>query len=253
VEGVLGGTVQVGNSLLDGGNAVKHGTGEGNIVFNTVLKVIKRVDLGEQEHLGVCGPQHNDLVIASLASTDVLTEGFDQFLVGALEDMVATISLVSGDKVRVKDSFHGLNLFQVNLKLLDQGGLKHVSAFGSLVQVEVADVPATDVKVNGVHHGEEFLDGLKNVGEGTILLVKVETNVGGSALGERAVEVSLLFTSFGSPGKSLLVGDDTGDEGGTVVATETDKHDSEFWDALVSSDGLFLDHGTGLFALSVVK
>lgn len=94
VEGILGGTVQVGDSFLNSGDAVKDGSGEGNVVLDAVLKIIESVDFGEEEHLGVGGPKENDLVVALLAFTNVLSEGVDHFLVGTGTDVVGTISLV---------------------------------------------------------------------------------------------------------------------------------------------------------------
>lgn len=45
-----------------------------------------------------------------------------------------------------------------------------------------------------------------------------ETNVGSCALRERAKEVGVLETLLAAPGKLLLVGEDTRNESGTVVA-----------------------------------
>jgi hypothetical protein len=253
VEGVLGRAVEVGDALLDGSNAVKHRGGEGSVVLNAVLKVVKCVDFGQKEHLSVGGPEHDNLVVAGLAVTDVLAKFLNELFVVALHNIVSTVGLVSGNEIGVKDSLHGLDGLKVALKLVDESGLKHVGALGGFVQVEVADVPTADVEVDGVDHGEKLLDGLEDVGERAVCLIEVETNVSGGALGEGTIEVSLLLTSLGGPGESTLVSDDTGCEGGTVVTTKADEHDTKLGDSLVSFDGLLLDDRAGLLGFGVVE
>lgn len=54
------------------------------------------------------------------------------------------------------------------------------------------------------------------------------------------MEVGVLGSSLGLPRLSLLVGKNTGGESGSVVASETNKHDSNFWDLCFSLD-LVLD------------
>ena len=67
----------------------------------------------------------------------------------------------------------------------------------------------------------------------------------GGGLGERSVEVGFLRTVASSPCQLTLVGKNTSDEGGAVVATETDEHDTEAWHCLLSLDALRLEHGAG--------
>ena len=128
-----------------------------------------------------------------------------------------------------------------------------MSTLDGIIQIIFADVPATDVEVYWVDHGKEFLDWLEDIGERTVLFAKVETNVGGGTLGERAVEVGLHFSGLGHPSESLLIGEEAGGEGGAVVTTETDEHDTELGNALVSSDNFFLNNRSGLLLLSIVK
>ena len=84
------------------------------------------------------------------------------------------------------------------------------------------------------------------------LLIELEADVSSGALGEGAIEVGCLGAILGLPGHALFVGDDTSDEGRSVVTTETDEHDSEFGHALVCLDRLLLHHwARGLLVLVV--
>ena len=56
---------------------------------------------------------------------------------------------------------------------------------------------------------------------------------------------------FGVPRQVLFVGDNTSSEGGSVVAAETDEHDSKLGDTSVGADFLFLDDWLGRHGLLV--
>ena len=74
----------------------------------------------------------------------------------------------------------------------------------------------------------------------------------GGRLGERSVEVGFLLTVASAPCQLTLVGEDTSGEGGAIVATKTDEHDTEAWHCLLSLDALRLEHGAGC-RLSFIK
>lgn len=62
VEGVLGGTVEVDDSFLEGSDAVEHGGWQWDVVCDSWLQVVDRVDLGKQEHLCIGSPKNNNFV-----------------------------------------------------------------------------------------------------------------------------------------------------------------------------------------------
>lgn len=140
---------------------------------------------------------------------------------------------------------------EIILELVNEGGLENVGALGSLVQVVTGDIPTANIEIDGGDHGEQFLDWLENILKVAALFVEFETNVSGGTLGEGTVEVSMLFTILGSPGHLLLIGEDTSNEGGTVVATETNEHDSKFGKTGVGGNFLFLNHRLGCLGLLV--
>jgi hypothetical protein len=74
--------------------------------------------------------------------------------------------------------------------------------------------------------------------------------VSGGALGERSMEVWMLDSILGLPGCLLFVGKDTSNESASVVSSESDKHDSDFWNLGDSLDlGGDLLEGLGLLSL----
>ena len=105
-------------------------------------------------------------------------------MVGSLHDVVGTVFLIGCNEVRVQDSWKGLDLLEVGLQLVKQGGLKNLSAFAGLVKVQIRNVPAANLEINGLDHRQKVLDGLVDVSQLAVLLVEFETNMGGSALGK---------------------------------------------------------------------
>jgi len=137
VEGVLWRAVEVDALLLDGGNAVQHGGGELVVVGNSLLEVIDGVDLWEEEHLGVGGPQDDDLVGLGLHGLDVFSQDVDLLLVGSGEDVVCSVALVSGDEVWVEGGLAWCDLLHLFFKLSEQSWLEYFGAFGGFVQIKV--------------------------------------------------------------------------------------------------------------------
>lgn len=107
----------------------------GHIVLDAVFEVVERIDLGKEEHFGVGGPEHNHLIVALLALPDVGSQCVDEFLVGAVADIVSTVSLVGSDEIGVQNGFQRLDVTQVILKLLNQSGFKNVGTSRCLVKV----------------------------------------------------------------------------------------------------------------------
>jgi hypothetical protein len=247
VERVLWRTIKVKDSLLNGSDAVDDGTGESNVSGDSVVELGDALDLWEQEHLGVGGPEHDDLLDLGLHVLDVFSDFVDAFLVGSLEDIVHAIGLVGGDELLVEHGWQWYDGLEILLQGVDEGWLKDVSSLAGLEHVHVADVPSGDLEVHWVDHGHEVPDWLVNILELVGLLIVLVTNVGSGALGERTMEVWMLSSSLGLPSLLLLVGEDTGGESGAIVASEADKHDAELGNVRLGldpvADGL---HGLGV-------
>jgi hypothetical protein len=62
-------------------------------------------------------------------------------------------------------------------------------------------------------------------------------------LGDTAVVIGSLFSSLVEPLEFLFVSDNTSGEGGAVVSTPTNEHDSEFGNFGVSFESVFLFQG----------
>ena len=179
VESVLGRAVQVEDLLLDGGNAVKYGGRKGLVSLNAGLEVIEGIDLGKEEHLSVSSPEHDNLVALGLLLADLFLQSLDELAVGALHDVVGAIALVSSDVIRVKGSGERSDVLKVLTELLDERRLKNAGAEGSLVEVGSVDIPAADLEVDGVSHGQKFLNRLVHILELTGFLIEAETTVSG--------------------------------------------------------------------------
>ena len=124
VEGVLGRAIQVEDLLLDGRDTVEYGGRQLLVRLNAGLQIVEGIDLGEEEHLSVGGPEEDDLVSAGFHLANVLLDLLNKLTVGALHDVVGTITLVSSDVVGVQSSRERSDLLQVLTKLLDERGLK---------------------------------------------------------------------------------------------------------------------------------
>ena len=104
-----------------------------------------------------------------------------------------------------------------------------MGSLASIEQVGVVDVPTGDLKVHWVDHWHDFVNWLVNIGELLGVLIELESDVSGGALGERSMEVWVLDSTLGLPLLLLLVGKDTSDESASVVSSKSDKHHSELW------------------------
>jgi len=240
VEGVLRRTVQVNNLLLDASNSVEDGSGKGLVSGNSLLKIVDGSDLRQKIHLSVGGPEDNDLIALLLVFLNILSKLINDFLVGTVENIVGSLTLIGGNEIGVEGSGQRLDGFKVVLELLDESRLENVRSLCCLVEVSTVDIPTGDLKVNRIDHREQVLHGLVNIRESTILLAVFETNVAGGGLSEGTVHVGLDLTVAAVPSDLLLVGDDTSGESGTVVTTKTDKHDTELGNVFVGLDLLLL-------------
>lgn len=94
VECVLGRAIQIEYLLFDARNAVKNGRGERLVSLNASLQVIKGVNLRQEEHLSVGGPQNDDFASAGFLVTNVASDGIDKFAVRSCHHVIGAISLV---------------------------------------------------------------------------------------------------------------------------------------------------------------
>mmetsp|Transcript_69588 Transcript_69588/g.96645 ORF Transcript_69588/g.96645 Transcript_69588/m.96645 type:complete len:545 (-) Transcript_69588:57-1691(-) len=240
VESVLGRTIQVNNLLLDTSNGVKDGSGKRLVSGNSLLKIVNRSNLRQKIHFSVGSPEDDNLVALFLVLLNVFSKLINNFLVGTIENIVCSITLVGGNKVGVEGSGHGLNSRKIILKLLDESGLKNVGSLARFVKVSTVNIPTGNLEVDGFDHRKQFLNRLVDIIKCTILFVIFESSVAGGALGKGTVHVGLNLTVAAIPSDLLLVGDDTSGESGTVVTTKTDKHDTELGNVFVSLDLLLL-------------
>jgi len=181
------------------------------------------------ETLSVSSPEDNNLVelVVCLELADVSTDVVKVLLLGALGDeVISTILLVSSNEVGVVDGGkrnHGLH---VGAELLLELVVKDLSTSHSVCEVHLRDIPTTDDEIVGVNHGENTVERNVNLLAGSI----VGTNADGSSLSERTEVVRLLDTVLGGPSDLVLVGQDTTNDGSTVVTTETNQHDTNTGD-----------------------
>ena len=253
VERVLWGSVQIEALLFNGSDAVEDGGRQWGVVLHALQEVVNSVDLGEEEHLRVSCPQDDDLVSSLFHSADVCLQFVDQLTVGSCKQIGSTVRLVGRNVVWVERCRKRRDLLKLWAKLLEQGGLEDRSALGSFVQVGVADVPSADLHVDRVDGREQVLDVAMHILQLTRLLIKFESNVSSCALSEGTVEVCSLLTILCGPGHVALVGEDTGDKRGSIVATETDEHNTESGHTLVSLDDLGLGNCARHLLLLVVQ
>mmetsp|Transcript_62848 Transcript_62848/g.180191 ORF Transcript_62848/g.180191 Transcript_62848/m.180191 type:complete len:234 (+) Transcript_62848:445-1146(+) len=184
VEGVLGGAVQVDDTLLNGSHAIQHGCRQRQVLINAVLKVLYGGDLRKHHHLCVGSPKNDHLAGTVFRLPDIRAQSIDDLHVGPLHDVVAARALVRGDKLGVQGSLHRGDGPQVGLQLLEQGRLQDLRAQRCVIQVDARDVPPADFEVDGVRHWQQLLDRLVHIGEGAVFRVEGKANMRGGTLRE---------------------------------------------------------------------
>lgn len=187
-------------------------------------------------------PQHHHLVksMFGLEVTNVLTNDVEVLqLVLSGEEVVSSVVLVVGDEVRVDDGGQGYQLLQVGREFDLQVVLEHSSASSSLSQVHAVDVPTTNGDLTGVHHRQDVLHGDED------FFGARHTDLDGGALCDGTIEVGVFLASLRVEGQFVFVGQDTARDGGTIVTSPSNEHDSEFGDGCV---GLEFKCGLGGFS-----
>ena len=147
----------------------------------------------------------------------------------ARNHVVGTVTLVGGNEVRVVDAGQGRQSGHLLPNLVLQRGLEDLGTVHGIGHVHRANVPAADDEVIGVNHGEDLVEGDVDI----FLGVSVGAQLHCGAHEDGAIVVGLLSPLTGLPGEAAAVGDDGGGDGGAVVATPADKHDTELGDLAV--------------------
>ena len=231
-EGVLGGAVDEGDTLEDGGHGEDGGGGNFLVRGLDGLEEVVGgvVDTGDDlgETLGVGGPEDDHLVkgVGLLEAADVTTDLLEVLALAAGEEVVGTVSLVGGNEVGVVDGGKRLEVLHLGAELALEIGLKNGGTIHGIGQVHVVDVPTTEDEVVGVGHGEKVME--RNVDLLTSLGVGAELDGGGHDDG--AIVVRLLLTLARVPGDVVAVGNDTGGDSGTVVTTPSNQHQTDLSD-----------------------
>jgi hypothetical protein len=248
-EGVLRGAVDEGSVFEDAGDG-EDGAGRDFFVagFDCLHEVLGGVvDAGDKVGvaLGVRGPEDDDLVeaIGGLEVSNVFAEVLDVLHAGfgAGDDVVGAVFLVGGDEVGVVDTGQRLDGSHLLLDERLQCRLKDLGAVHGSGQVHATDVPATDGEIVGVNHGDHVVQ--RNVDLAASLCLRAKLDSGRHDNG--AIVVCGARTLTGVPAQALTVGKDAGGDGGTIVATESDKHQTDLADIAFGLEVIELLLGRG--------
>lgn len=238
-QSVLGRSVDEGDTFKAAGGGVDDGGRDFGVgLFNTLEEVVSSVvDSGSDlaVSLGVGSPHNNDLVdlVVFLELSELGSDGFKMFLlVVSGEDVVSSVSLVVSNEVGVVDSGEGDHILHVFTDLLLEIVFEDFSSSHGILHVGFGDIPTANNDFVGVDDGEELVQGDKD------FLVLALADLGTRALGDGSKEVGLVSTGLGVPGDVVLVGKETSGEGGTVVTTETDEHDTELRGSKISLEAV---------------
>jgi hypothetical protein len=155
-----------------------------------------------------------------------------------LENIVDSVCLIGSDEVLIENGCKWDNVLKISFESIDKRWLKDVRSLAGIEQVSIVDIPSTDFEINWVDHWHKVFDWLVDVLEVVGFFIKFVSNVSGSSLGERSVEVWVLESSLGLPCLIFLVSKYTGDHSRSVVASKTDKHDTKFWYSVDSLDSV---------------
>lgn len=146
--------------------------------------------------------------------------------------------MIGSNEVLVENGWKWDNILKISFESIDKRWLKDVGSLTGIEQVGIVDIPSTDFEINWVYHWHEVFDWLVDILKFVGFVIKFVSNVSGSSLGERSVEVWVLDSSLGLPCLIFLVSKDTGDKSRSVVASKTNKHDTKFWYSVDSLDSV---------------
>lgn len=248
-EGILRRAVDERNILQNTGNG-EHGRGSHFLVaiLDSLQEIVGSVvnagqDIGKA--LGIGSPLNDDLVetVCSLEVIDVLADLLDVLhgSLGAWDKVVGAIFLVRSDKVRVVDAGERLDLGHL---LADQRLQRRLEDFGTvhgLGQVQTANVPTTNDEIVGVDHGHEVMEGDVDI----LARLAVDTELGRGSHDDGTIVIGTALALLSLPLKATTVGQNTRSDSCTVVATQTDQHNTELGNVAVDLEVVegLLGHG----------
>lgn len=148
---------------------------------------------------------------------------------GPRDEIVSTFLLIGGDEVRVVDAGERLHSGHLLTDESLKGRLQDLGTVHGISKVHTADVPAANDEIVGVDHGHEVMERDVDL----LARAAVHTELGRGSHDDGAVVVGTAFALLGLPNKTAAVGNDTGSNGGTIVATPADQHDTELRDLAV--------------------
>lgn len=147
-----------------------------------------------------------------------------------LDDIVCTVTLVGRDKVWIVDAWQRSDLGHFLSNKVLECRLKDLCPIHCVGHVEGANVPTSDDKVIGVHHGQQVVERNVNV----LASLAVCTELDSRCHDNRAVVVGSLLTLASVPGKLTAIGNDRGGKGASVVTIQADEHHASLADSAVN-------------------
>jgi hypothetical protein len=176
--------------------------------------------------LGVRSPKDNNsvktIVILELANIGANVLEMSLFVVSR-DEVISASLLVGGDEIRIVDGWERLpEEGHVRSDLPLQVIVENLSTFHGLVHRDTGNVPTTENEIVGMDHGEDVRDGNVNVlSRGRIV---TDTNSRGPE--NRTNVVGLLDTLLSAPDNVVTVGKDGSTKSGTIIAADTNHHQS---------------------------
>lgn len=205
-EGVLGRSVDVGDSLQDGGNREERRGRDLGLVgldgLHQVVGSIVKASADLREALSVGGPDHDDLVesLLLLEGADIVTQVLnDVLLVCSRNDVVGAVSLVGRNEVGRVHRGQGDDALHVGDELALQIPIQDLGALHRVRKVHSADVPSAVHDIVGVDHRDQTAEGHKD-----LLAVLVLSNANRGRLGQRSEVVRDLDSVLRLPGDALF-------------------------------------------------
>ena len=204
-EGVLGRTVDVGDTLEDRSNSEESRGRDLGLVsldgLEQVLGSVVQTSTELREALSVSRPDDDDLVesLLLLEGADIVTEVLDDLLlVSSRDEVVGTISLVGSDEVSRVDGRQRNDVLHVGDELTLQIPVQNLGALHGISEVHSRDIPTGENDVIGVDHGDQTAEGDED-----LLTVLVLADTDGGGLGQRAEVVGNLDSLLSLPGDTL--------------------------------------------------
>ena len=180
-----------------------------------------REDVGEALRVG--RPEDDDLLelVVGLELANVGAELLEVGLfVVARKEVIRTLLLIGGNEVWVIDGGERLDRSHQGNKLALEVPGEDLGTLHSCIERSTRNVPAADDDVIGMH-------GREDGGEGDMDILSrrgVDTKAHGRSTEDRANVVGRLNAFLRAPGDIVGVGEDSGGQGGAIVAAKTNHH-----------------------------